>query len=106
MQDIQVVTTNDLPGKKVKKVIGGISAITVYSPGFSRGIVGGLSSLARGEVDSFSKTLEEAREQVIGRLVEDAKQSGANAILAVRFDSNTFNGLMEIYAYGTAVIVE
>lgn len=107
MADFMIVTTNEISGRKIKKVIGEVAGITVYSPGFKRGIVGGFSSILRGEVGSFSKTLLEARAEALQRLQEEAEKQGANAILMARFDSNTFgSGLMEVYAYGTAAVVE
>lgn len=107
MSDFIIVTTNEIAGRRTKEVIGEVAGITVYSPGLKRGVVGGFSSILRGEVGSFSKTLLEARAEALGRLQEEAEKVGANAILMVRFDSNTFgNGLMEVYAYGTAAIVE
>ncbi len=107
MSDFTIVTTNEIADKKIKRVIGEVAGITVYSPGFKRGIVGGVSSIFRGEVNSFSKTLLEARSEALARLQEEAEGQGANAILMTRFDSNTFgSGLMEVYAYGTAAVVE
>lgn len=107
MSDFIIVTTNDVADRKVKRVIGEVAGITVYSPGFKRSVAGGFKSLIRGEVNSFSKTLLEARAEALKKLEEEARAQGANAVLMTRFDSNTFStGLMEVYAYGTAAIVE
>ncbi len=104
---IVMVTTNYVPGKKVTKVIGTIWGITVRSRGLGGNLMAGLRSLAGGEITEYVKLLSDARSHAMDRLKEAAKQTGANAIIGLSFDSSEIGQTMsEIVAYGTAVVVE
>jgi uncharacterized protein YbjQ (UPF0145 family) len=79
----------------------------VRSMGLSKNIGAAFSSLRRGEVTQYTELLEDARRHAIDRMVENARLLGANAIVAMRFDSSEMGDtLTEVVAYGTAVIVE
>jgi uncharacterized protein YbjQ (UPF0145 family) len=66
-----------------------------------------IKSIVGGELAGMTKQLAEAREEAMERLSENARQAGANAIIAMRFDSNELGGIyQEILAYGTAVVIE
>jgi len=102
-----MVTMNDVPGKKITKVIGTIWGITVRSRGIGGNIMVGLGSLGGGEIKEYYKMLSDARNTAMDRLKDAAKQLGANAVIELRFDSSDIGQVMtEIVAYGTAVIVE
>jgi uncharacterized protein YbjQ (UPF0145 family) len=102
-----IVTTNDLPGYKVTKVIGEINGLTVRTRNVGAQIGASLKALGGGELRGLTKQLQEAREEALNRLREAAEAAGANAVLAVRYDSNELAGtFQEILAYGTAVVVE
>lgn len=104
---IVMVTTNYVPGKKVTKVIGTIWGITVRSRGLGGNLMAGLRSLAGGEITEYVKLLSDARSHAMDRLKEAVKQTGANAIIGLSFDSSEIGQTMsEIVAYGTAVVVE
>lgn len=102
-----VVTTNDLPGYRVVKVIGLVRGITVRSRNLFGTIGGALQSLAGGNVTLFTELAEKSREEALELMVAHAEAEGANAVLAMRYDSNDItDGITEMLAYGTAVVVE
>src|ERR1700744_5150133 len=80
--------------------------LVVRSMGFARSFGAGLPSLRQGEVPQYTRLLEDSRRHAIDRMVENARLLGANAIVAMRFDSSEISQqLTEIVAYGTAVVV-
>ncbi|MFC5908513.1 YbjQ family protein [Streptacidiphilus monticola] len=104
--DVLVVTTNDVPGYRVDRVIGEVFGLTVRSRNLGSQLGAGLKSLAGGELRGLTKTLVEARNQAMDRLVEAARARGANAILMMRFDVSEAGGNgAEICAYGTAAVI-
>ena len=105
--DVMVVTTNDISGYSVKKVLGLVSGLTARSRGVGGRFVAGLQTLVGGEISAFTSEVEKARIEALDRLKENARKMGANAVL--RTDMET----TEIYistvlfsATGTAVVVE
>lgn len=101
-----VVTTNDLPGYRVERVIGEVFGLTVRSRNVFTQIGAGLKALVGGELRGMTKTLVDSRNEAMARLVETAQAQGANAILAMRFDATEVGqGWQEICAYGTAAVV-
>ena len=102
-----VVTTNDVPGARVRTVLGQAFGVVVRSRGLGGNIVAGLRSLVGGEIHEYTSMLEEARRHALDRLVSNAALMGADAVLAMRFDSSEIGETMsEIVAYGTAVVLE
>ncbi|MQY16304.1 hypothetical protein SRB5_65020 [Streptomyces sp. RB5] len=105
--DVLVVTTNDLPGYRVTRVVGEVFGLTVRSRHVGSQIGAGLKSLVGGELRGLTKTLAETRTQAMERLMEQARARGANAVLAFRFDVTSGADVgTEVCAYGTAVVVE
>jgi uncharacterized protein YbjQ (UPF0145 family) len=101
-----IVTTENIPGYKVEKVIGQVSGIVVHSRWVGSQFVAGLKSLVGGEIKGYTKMLEDARTQASERLSQKARDLGANAVIMMRYDANEIGGNMsEIVAYGTAVII-
>jgi uncharacterized protein YbjQ (UPF0145 family) len=99
-----ITTTNDLPGYEIQEVIGEVFGLTVRSRNVGSQIGAGLKSIMGGELRGMTKALVQSREQVMQRLVEEAEARGANAILAMRFDTSEMGGTWtEVCAYGTAV---
>ena len=95
---------NDVPGHEVDEVLGEVFGLTVRSRNIGSMIGAGLKSMVGGELKGMTKALVESREQVIDRMVEEAEARGANAVLAMRFDTSEMGGMWtEICAYGTAV---
>lgn len=106
-KDILVVTTNDIPGYKVTKVYGEAFGLIVRSRNIFSNIGAGFRTIFGGEVRGYTTLLSDSREHALGRLRTAAAEKGANAVLAMRFDSGDIGGVMnEVAAYGTAVRVE
>ena len=104
--EVWMSTTFEIPGYKVDKQLGLCWGVLVRSVGFAKGFTGSFKALAAGEVPQYTDVVNKAREAAVERLMEHAKALGANAVLGVRFDSSDVgNGLSEILAYGTAVVI-
>ena len=99
-----VTTMNDIPGYEVDEVFGEVMGLTVRSRNIGSQIGAGLKSILGGELKGMTKALVDSRRQVQERMVEEAEAKGANAIVAMRFDTSEMGGnWTEICAYGTAV---
>ena len=99
-----ITTTNEIPGYAVDEVYGEVFGLTVRSRNFGSQMGAGLKSLVGGELKGMTKALVDSRQQVTDRMVEEAEARGANAIVAMRFDTSEMGGnWTEICAYGTAV---
>jgi uncharacterized protein YbjQ (UPF0145 family) len=99
-----VTTMNDIPGYEVEEVFGEVMGLTVRSRNIGSQFGAGIKSIFGGELKGMTKALVDSREQVIGRMVEEAEAKGANAVLAMRFDTSEMGqNWTEICAYGTAV---
>ncbi len=100
-------TTNDLPGYRIVRHIGVVRGITVRSRNAVSDMIGGVQSMLGGRVGAYVKLAETARQEAFEELVAHAQGTGANAILAMRYDANEIMpGITEVLAYGTAVVVE
>jgi uncharacterized protein YbjQ (UPF0145 family) len=105
--DVLISTMNDVPGYKVTRVLGECFGLTVRSRNAFSQFGAGLKSLAGGELKGMTKNLHTSREEVVQRMVDEATAKGANAILAMRFDTSEMGGnWTELCAYGTAVVIE
>jgi len=101
-----VTTMNDIPGYEVDEVFGEVMGLTVRSRNIGSQLGAGLKSIVGGELKGMTKALTDSRQQVMERMVEEAEATGANAIIAMRFDTSEMGGQWtEICAYGTAVRV-
>jgi uncharacterized protein YbjQ (UPF0145 family) len=99
-----ISTMNDLPGYQVTEVLGEVFGLTVRSRNVGSQLGAAFKSLAGGELQGMTKNLVNSRNEVIGRMVKEAEARGADAILAMRFDTSEMGGnWTEICAYGTAV---
>jgi uncharacterized protein YbjQ (UPF0145 family) len=99
-----ISTMNDLPGYEIDEVLGEVFGLTVRSRNLGSQIGAGLKSIIGGELGGMTKMLAQGREEAIARLVTEAEAKGANAILAMRFDTSELGSTWtEICAYGTAV---
>jgi len=100
-----VVTTNDLPGWEIQRVCGEVFGLTVRSRNAFSQMGAGLKSMFGGELQGMTKNLIESRNEVMGRMLDHARQRGANAVVAMRFDTSEMGDVWtELCAYGTAVI--
>jgi uncharacterized protein YbjQ (UPF0145 family) len=99
-----ITTMNDVPGHSVEEVFGEVFGLTVRSRNVGSQIGASLKSLVGGELGGMTKMLAQGREEAIARLTEEAESKGANAIIAMRFDTSELGSTWtEICAYGTAV---
>ncbi len=99
-----VTTQNEVAGKKVSKVVGIVRGNTVRAKNIGRDIAAGFKNIVGGEIKSYTELLTQAREEAYNRMVNDAIEQGADAIVGMRFmTSMIMGGAAEILAYGTAV---
>jgi uncharacterized protein YbjQ (UPF0145 family) len=99
-----IATTNEIPGYEINEVYGEVFGLTVRSRNLGSQIGAGFKSMLGGELKGMTKALVDSRQQVIDRMVAEAEAKGANAIVAMRFDTSEMGGnWTEICAYGTAV---
>ena len=102
-----MVTTDFVPGKTIKKTLGLVRGNTIRARHIGKDITAALRNIVGGEIRDYTKMMAESREQALDRMVEEAKELGANAVLNIRFaTSMIMQSASEILAYGTAVIVE
>ena len=102
-----VSTINEIAGYKIVSHIGVVRGITVRSRSVVGNFVGGLQSIFGGNISVYTSLAERARREAYDLMVEHAGELGANAILAMRYESNDIMaGITEVLAYGTAVRVE
>ena len=99
-----VTTSNDVPGHSIVECIGIIRGIVVRSPGIGQGIMGGLKQIVGGNIEAYARVCEAAREEAFERMVLHAREHGADAVVAMRYDATELSpGVTEVLAYGTAV---
>lgn len=104
---LPVSTGFEIPGSRVSQNLGVAFGLVVRSVGLTKGIAGSIRSLRQGEVEEYTEVLEDARRHAIDRMLENARLLGANGVIGMRFDSAEMGqGLAEIVAYGSAVVVE
>ena len=102
-----ITTSEHIEDKKIVKTIGLVRGSTIRARHLGRDIMAGLRGVVGGEITEYTKMMAESREQAIQRMVEDAEQQGANAIVGVRFTTSmVMQNASEILAYGTGVVVE
>lgn len=96
-----------VPGKKIVEHLGMVQGNTVRAKHAGRDIMAGLKNLFGGELKGYTELLSEAREEAVNRMTEQAQAIGANAVINVRFSTSSVTaGAAELFAYGTAVILE
>jgi uncharacterized protein YbjQ (UPF0145 family) len=99
-----ITTMNDVPGHQITDVYGEVFGLTVRSRNIGSQIGAGLKSIFGGELKGMTKALADSRTEVIQRMTEEAEAKGANAVVAMRFDTSEMGDTWtEICAYGTAV---
>ncbi len=107
VDEFPISSANDIPGFKIVETKGFIYGLTVRSRGAGGQIGAGVKSLFGGEIRQYVSMMEDSRDEALERAIDHAKELGANAIVAIRFDSNEISNVMqEILVYGTAVVVE
>jgi uncharacterized protein YbjQ (UPF0145 family) len=102
-----VVTTETVPGYRIREAVGIVRGNTIRARHVGRDVMAQLRNLAGGEVREYTKLMGESREQAMDRMVEEAGQLGADAVVSVRFmTSMVMSTAAEILCYGTAVRLE
>ena len=100
-------TINNVPGKKVVEVLGYVKGSTVQTKHIGKDILAGFRNLVGGEIASYTEMMNEARQVATERLIIDAENLGANAVVGFRLQtSSVMSGASEIIAYGTAIKFE
>lgn len=96
-----------IPGRAVVKHLGLVNGSTVRAKHAGRDIMASLKNIFGGELKGYTELLQESREEAINRMIAQAESIGANAVVNVRFSTSSIAaGAAELYAYGTAVVVE
>ena len=102
-----LATTETICGKTICKHLGLVRGNTIRARHIGRDIMAKVKNVVGGEISDYTKLMGESREQAIDRMVEEAQELGANAIIGIRFStSEVMDSAAEILVYGTAVIVE
>ena len=107
MEAAMVTTAFGFEGYRIARNLGVVRGITVRSRSVIGNFVGGLQTLVGGNITIYTELCEHARGEAFEIMVQHAQQLGANAIIGMRYDANdVMEGVTEVLAYGTAVVVE
>ena len=99
--------TEEVPGRSIREFYGVVTGSTVRAKHLGRDFMAGLKNLVGGELKGYTELLQEARQEALERMSEQARSIGANAVVNVRFStSSVAQGAAELFAYGTAVRVD
>ena len=104
-----MILTNieNVPGKKVKTICGVVTGSTVRSKHMGKDLLAGFKNAFGGEIKGYTELLEESRKEATERMIKQAHMLGANAIVNIRYATSAITaGAAEVFAYGTAVVVE
>ncbi len=102
-----VTNIETIPDKTIVKHLGMVQGNTVRAKHVGRDFLAGLKNIVGGELTGYTELLQEAREEAVARMLKQAKAVGANAVVNVRFSTASVTaGAAELFAYGTAVVVE
>ena len=104
MSNIIVTTTEEVPGKKVAKILGVVKGNTVRARNIGRDIAAGFKNIVGGEIKTYSDMTSHSRDEAFNRMVNQAIEMGADAVIGMKFmTSMVMAGASEMLAYGTAV---
>ncbi len=96
-----------VPGRRVAKHLGLVQGSTVRAKHVGKDLFAGLKNIVGGELKAYTELLQESREEATERMVKQAEAAGANAVLNIRYATSSITaGAAEIFAYGTAVVLE
>ena len=102
-----VLTSETVANHRIVKTLGLVRGNTVRARHVGRDIVAGLRNIVGGEIHEYTKLMAESREQTVDRMVAEAAQLGANAIITTRFTTSVIvGGAAELLSIGTAVVIE
>jgi uncharacterized protein YbjQ (UPF0145 family) len=104
MTEMIVTTTEEVPDKKVAKILGVVKGNTVRARNLGRDIGAGFKNLIGGEIKTYSEMTSQSRDEAFNRMVNEAINMGADAVIGMKFmTSMVMAGASEMLAYGTAV---
>ena len=107
MNNTNVTTALELPGKRIVRNLGMVKGIVVRSRSIIGSIGGALHTITGGNITLFTQLCEQTRQESYDLMLKHAQDLGANAIIAVRYDATELmGGVTEVLCYGTAVVVE
>lgn len=107
MGHIILSTTDAIYGKKIMKHLGLVRGTSIRARHIGHDILAKLRGIVGGEIHEYTKLMAESREQVLDRIMQDARELGANAIVGLRFSTSQIaSGAAELMVYGTAIVVE
>ena len=96
-----------VPGKRVSKHLGLVQGSTVRAKHVGKDLFASLKNIVGGELKAYTELLQESRDEALARMIKQAQAVGANAVLNVRFATSSITqGAAELFAYGTAVVLE
>ena len=102
-----LTTTESLPNKEIIEILGICRGSTVRARNIGRDIFAGLKNIVGGEIEEYTKLQAQSREQALERMIRDAENLNANAVVNIRFSTSVImQGAAEILAYGTAVKIK
>ena len=102
-----VVTSPDIPGKKIVKTLGIVKGNTIRARHIGKDILAAFKNIVGGEIQEYTKLMAESREQAIDRMIESAEKMGANAIISTTTTTSVISqGAAELLVLGTAVVIE
>ena len=102
-----VTTTGTIQGKKIVRTLGLVRGNTIRARHLGKDIMAGLRNIVGGEISEYTKLFAEAREQALDRMVQEARELGANAVVETRFSTSMVMTMAaELLVFGTAVVVE
>ena len=103
-----IITTSDqILGKEIRESLGLVRGSTIRAKHLGKDIIAGLRGIVGGEIKEYTEALEEATKIAVERMIKDAEEMGADAIVCVRFTtSQILTGAAELLVYGTAVKLE
>ncbi|HTH63070.1 MAG TPA: YbjQ family protein [Gemmatimonadales bacterium] len=103
-------TTFEVQGRRIREYKGMVRGIIVRAPTISQGLLGGLKSFVGGQIGAYTEMCEQARSTAYDRMLDHAREMGANAVVGVRYDASDVGGsssaATEVLCYGTAVVLE
>jgi len=102
-----LTSCDEIPGKRIIKTLGLVRGNTIRARHVGHDIMAVFRNIVGGEVRDYTKMIAESREQATDRMIAEAENLGANAVVAIRFTtSSIMSGAAELLAYGTAVVIE
>ncbi|MGD9897536.1 MAG: YbjQ family protein [Calditrichaceae bacterium] len=101
------VTSNEIPGKEIVSVLGLVRGNTIRARNIGRDIIAVFKNIIGGEIEEYTKLMAESRDQSLDRMMKQAEEMGANAVVGLRISTSyIMANAAEILVYGTAVVVK